>query len=205
MDEKHTADGRNWITDDALCIGDYGGAGSVGAANIKSLMETHSATFEQWSMSTWDRGDTLQYNRETGHSEWTPVSPAADTTLIITRGSYSSEQAWLLDTPDARETIDALADYPCIDDEAVSEIETEWETEAWASWLKSDLLRAIGRIDTDLRDLVDDFDDTDLWTAYRAAMDDTNTYPEAEYSGVHVDVDRIADAFAQHVIDAIGA
>lgn len=146
-------------------------------------------------MSTWERGDDLLYNRETGHSEWTPVSPAQDTTLVLTCGNYSSEQAWLLDTPEARETLDALEDYPAIDDGAISEIEMEWEQEAWTSWLRSDLIRAMRKIDEDFAEQAENLDDAILFQAYRDAMDSTNTYPEAEYSGVYVDVDRILSAF----------
>ena len=38
-----------------------------------------------------------------------------------------------------KETTDALEDYPRINDERVSEVEMEWEDEAWKDWLRSDL------------------------------------------------------------------
>lgn len=72
----------------------------------------------------------------------------------------------------------------------------EWEAEAWESWLKSDLLHSLPEA---LEELADSLPDDALWEAYREAMEETNTYPECEYSGVSVDVERIADAFARHV------
>lgn len=205
MNEKQTADGRNWITCDVFVVGDYGGAGSVGAANIKSLMSDHEKTYEQWSMSTWERGDELTRDNETGHSVWTPIAPAAETTMVLTYGGYSGQQAWLLDTPEARETIAAMANYPCIDDEEVSAVEIEWESDAWECWLRSDLLRELGKVDEDVRDLACDWDDSELFECYRTAMESTNTYPTPEYNGIHIDVDRIKDAFCQNVVDAMGA
>jgi hypothetical protein len=204
MDEKRTTDGRNWISCDVFVVGDYGGAGSVGAANIKTLISDNEKTYEQISMSDWERGDELTRDSVSGHSVWTPVCPDDSTTLVITYGNYSSQQAWLLDTPHNREIINSLSDYPVIDDEEIGFVEMEWETEAWESWVRSDLIRAVGKVDSDLQDIACDMEDSDLFEAYRAAMEETNTYPTAEYNGVHIDVDRISDAFCQNIIDMLG-
>ena len=47
-------------------------------------------------------------------------------------------------------------------------------------------------------------DDSALRDAYAAAMESTNTYCTQECNGLHVDVGRIASAFADAVRDAIG-
>jgi hypothetical protein len=44
---------------------------------------------------------------------------------------------------DLQDTIAGLFDYPCIDDEDMSELENEIENEDWDSWIKDDLKRAL--------------------------------------------------------------
>lgn len=89
-----------------------------------------------------------------------------------------------------------MESYPSFDDELMSEIEMDWESEAWESWLKSDLLRTLPE---DTQESVDKLTNDDIFECYREAMDETNTYPEAEYSGVSVDVDRIKESFLAHI------
>lgn len=115
--------------------------------------------------------------------------------VFVRYGGYYSIQAWLPDNAENREIFEALDDYPCFDDELVSEV--EMEASAWESWLQSDLVRTLPEFLQDASKTVD------LWSAYRNAMDSTNTYPVAEYSGVSVDVDRIQDAFREEVLTLI--
>jgi len=72
----------------------------------------------------------------------------------------------------------------------------EWEQEAWECWLRDDLLRTL---DDELRERAEHMDESVLRDAYATAMESTNTYPTAEYNGLHIDVDRIASAFADAV------
>jgi len=44
-------------------------------------------------------------------------------------GGYGYVKAWLLDTPENRELLEGLFDYPCFDDELVSQVEDEIEEE----------------------------------------------------------------------------
>ena len=68
-------------------------------------------------------------------------------------GSYNYEKAWLLDTPENRELLNSLFDYPCFDDELVSEIENEIETE----YIKNndDIYRATKQPLKDILDFLD--------------------------------------------------
>jgi hypothetical protein len=181
--ETLTINGAKYITNDALAFGDYGGAGSVGAANIRSLEKEYAEDLEYGSYSrAWDN-----------HSiEGTP-------SLVILEDMCSSKIAYLREDI-ADETLAAVSDYPCLDDQEVSAVEMEWEQEAWSSWLQHDLIRTLPEDeDNDLRDKATDMNDEDLFQCYRNAMEECNEYPTPEYSGVHVDVERIAKAFANHV------
>lgn len=163
MERKFFDDSECWmISHELLCVGDYGGAGSLGEANIRAMEDTEGAYTEY--------------------------------------GSHNFRQLWLPDTKDNRETIDGLDDYPSVDDEKVSEVEGEWEKEAWDSWVRSDLLRTI---DVEIRDVVEDFHDDLLWECYREAMEKTNTYPTPEYDGVHIRVKDIQEVFGRLLIEEL--
>lgn len=166
-------DGERWLTNDYLCYGDYGGAGSVGAGNVRWLQEVYPD-------DVW-----------------------------VQHGHYSSVQAFLPDTAEYRELLAGLDDYPLFDDGSSSIVETEWESEAWTSWIRDDLWRAalkvngLDKIEGDTlaeAHWTDALTEEQLWECYREAMESTNTYPETEYSGVYVDIGRIALAFARAVL-----
>ena len=91
--------------------------------------------------------------------------------------------------------------YPCFSDDIVSEIEMDWETEAWNDWLWRDLVRTLP--DDGTQDEAESLGWAALWEAYRAAMDETNTCAEPELNGVHVDIDRIKEAFAGYVAEMV--
>ncbi len=118
-------------------------------------------------------------------------------TVWVRHGYYYSQQAWLHDTPENRKLLESLDDYPSFDDEDSSEVEAEWENESWDSWLRIDLLRTLPDF---LENWASEQDDAIIFPAYLHAMEKTNTYPEAEYNGVSVDVDRIAGEFQEEII-----
>ena len=196
-------DGRTYVSHDCWTFGDYGGAGSVGLANIRALLSECEGHIMECPMST------LRYI-----SEGCPYGLGADELvelraerpwLIHVFGDYGSEQVWVRKPLACRlsshgfrgETwIERMDNYPSLDDDMISQIEMEWESEAWKSWLKSDLIRSLP---DDLQELAEDMSDDDLLEAYRNAMEETNTCPTPEYSGVHVDVCRIAPVFASRV------
>lgn len=111
-------------------------------------------------------------------------------------GSHGYRQVWLPDTEAFRELLSGLDHYPLFDDESHSEIEAQWELEAWDGWLRSDLLRSLDEL---TRSMASAMEDGELFQCYLYATDSTNTYPVCEESGVHVDVKRIQDAFAAAV------
>lgn len=164
-----TAD--SYVSCGALSVGDYGGSGSVGEANVRVL-------------EAEDRDDVL-----------------------VRHGGHGYRQAWLLDTPENRELVEGLErDYPLLDEEEHSKVEMDWEEEAWKGWLCSELLHTMGGSRPALRCLAEDVDEGVggvLWDCYRSAMEETNTYPTPEYSGVHVDTRRIQDSFEGFLFDHV--
>jgi hypothetical protein len=55
-----------------------------------------------------------------------------------------------VENPDLWETLDALSDYPAIDEEDISFLEFEEQQEAWGSWVESDYRRELeNRFDCD--------------------------------------------------------
>lgn len=93
-----------------------------------------------------------------------------------------------------RETLTALEDYPVIDEQALSEVEMERESEAWASWVRSDFLAELETLHE-----VEDIDDTarasDVLSVFLAAQDRANVYWVHETGdSCYIDVERVADA-----------
>ncbi len=165
--ERYTdEDGREWVTAGALCVGDYGGAGTVGEANIRSLKSEFPDHWEQ----------SMHYGRQL----WLPA-----------------------DNPECVEVVERLErDYPLFDEEEHSRVEMEWKEELWQNDLCSDLLRTLPDVlQACVESLGWDVRETEgvLWEAYRAAMEETNTYPEFEYSGAYVRTDRISDEWGAEV------
>lgn len=191
---------ETWVGPDACSFGDYGGYGSIGRANIDEVLEQARDSVAQMSFS--DFHSFIEFTEKRRKPTYRGCFEDLVETArklrnrpdaIHVAGDYGSEcvlirQGWEW----GKETTDALEDYPCIDDERVSEVETEWEQEAWKDWLRNDLSRHMGRDGySELELFFDGLDDDGAWTLYREAMEEANVYPEAEYNGVHVDVARV--------------
>lgn len=213
MSDKFTINGITYATDSALSFGDYGGAGSVGRANIDLILEDKTLSIDPISYGLTSRiqdlngrgKDSLRdihehvYGADTYFGEEPGPWTAPDG--FHAQGSYGSETIWLkLDEDGRNEILDALADYPCIDDEAVSAVEMEWENEAFDNWAESDLMDALPEETRDKLDAMDDRARQDItFEAYRSAMDSENQYPEPEHNGSYIPVDRISNAFAANI------
>jgi hypothetical protein len=199
MTNTITINGRAYVTHDSWTFGDYGGCGSYGLANIRTLLAECEGRVVECGFSDIRH---MQENCPYGlGSDALAEITAERPWLIHAFGDYGSEQVWVRKPLDhIREWTKDCDNYPVMSEDTMSEIEMEWEEEAWGSWLKSDLIRTLTE---DMQEA--EPTDSELRDAYRSAMDDTNTYPEAEYSGVAVDVDRIAASFAGHVAEIISA
>lgn len=218
MDRITFSDGRTYVTHDALTCGDYGGAGSVGVANIRSVLAEFGGRVEDWGYSElYAEGEgresrLVRVNTGEGpldyRHEWQHRTPDPEAVCLHVTGVYGSETIYLLEgNEDCDETLAALENYCLLDEQVHSEVEMEWEDEAWKSWLRSDLIGTLSDEPDDdepedyptLREWADGQEDGVLWEACLAATEKCNEYPTPEYDGVHVDVDEIAEAFAQHL------
>ena len=195
---------------DASCIasGDYGGAGSVGVANqryIDEKIEAGELTSESFYFSNTEELQrdgfitTLTGRDSRGFSTW-EAQPFTGADVLIFGGGHGGRTMWIRSDIDFAEEVNALADYPCFDDELVSFVEQEWEAEAWHSYVMQDLTADMPEHLEDKAGRLED--DLELFTLYKNAMEDTNTYPTPEYAGVHVDVDRIKETFTALVAAA---
>ena len=109
----------------------------------------------------------------------------------LKRFACGGVQAWIDDTEENRELLNSLENYPCFDDELVSEIETEIEDD-YLRDNSSDLTKLLT-----CKDIIEDvlFLDFDR-ELYEKAKDETNTYFEVESGGNgYIDFKRLAPAY----------
>jgi len=201
--ERITLNGIEYLSHDSLTYGDYGGFGSMGLANIRVIVEGHDGSVVSTGMADLryaSEGNPygLADNLLADFAQFEDGGPA----VLDAYGDYGSRQVWIAADIDAEHRYTAqLERYPELSGDETCQVEMEWEQEAWECWLRDDLLRTL---DDDLRERADNMDDGALRDAYSASMEATNTCPTAEYNGVHVDVDRIAPAFADAVRASFG-
>lgn len=186
-----------YVSHDALTFGDYGGFGSAGLANIEIIAEAHKESTIQCGMQALHDATShlARYEKEL-IDEITATKPE----VIDVYGDYSYRQVWIRKDIDEQEKYtNRLENYPCLDEGKMTEIELDWEYKAWNDWLKSDL---ISSLPDGIQYLVDDMDNNQLFSLYRQVMEECNEYPEVEYDGVYVDVDRISETFGKLVVEA---
>jgi len=198
MIDETTKYGYKYLSPSACVHGDYGGAGSVGVANVRAILEMEEFKdsiirigYREWeNIDKWNDEFTEQWLIDEFKEDYGPPK------VVHLTGGWGSNTIWLLECEETEDIIAALSDYPLLDEELHSQVEIEWEQEAWDSWLRSDLIHALP---DDLADKVDGMQDDDLFTMYRKAMVDNNEYPTCEHAGVHVDVARIQDTFNDYI------
>ena len=110
-------------------------------------------------------------------------------------------------TDDMLEDFESLEDYPSLDDDALSNLEMEMETEDWKAWIEHDLRRALkdalrlsddddkATCDPGIEEMIDALDDEKLFTLYRTLCERTSTYwkPESAVGGT-IDLERLVKA-----------
>lgn len=186
--------GTQWVTGKPLAYGPYGGGSSIACANITWLEEHGTASVIHARLVYLDNGK-VSFGRDDGED-----LSAYD--AIIVGGSFGGKTAFINMDGALRENADALHDYPVFDDWLVSQVELEWEEQAWPDTLR-DLLDAAptDRLRDYFSDHADKFEGM-MFQAYRDAMESTNTYPVPEYDSVYIDTDKIADDFWGNLLNA---
>lgn len=126
-----------------------------------------------------------QYKDQLGISIWT---------LFGGYSTFGIAIDWEKATDEMKETLQALDDYPVIDEGAMSQLECEQQDEAWDNYLASDFKRALGKKFTSEADelTLDEMEDSTLFALFRQAMEKTNTYyVHEDTQGPYVNIDRL--------------
>ena len=184
----------------ACSFGDYGGDSSVGLANIRYLREQFADRMVEDSFSSWHSDGTpktVYVNRE-----WVdrPESDFDGVSLIVLEGSYNSESAYLdVDCAEYQDIAASLEDDPALNDDAVSEVELDWEDAAIVECcrdigreLSSDYLTEDDEECATLEDVWDNLNEDKHLDIARQAMAKGNVYAQVEYSLSFIAVDDLA-------------
>ena len=186
--KKTFKNGKTYVSHQYLSFGDYDNSCAIERANVKVLREAHPG-FESYGFSKWDQGQYLEYNETTKFHEWVDILPESE--IVELYCGYGSTAIWIReDIDEENEYTTSLENYPCLDDDVVSEVEFEMEGE----YLKdcfSDIERHFPQATRDALELtgIETFDQE----CYRAAMDKSNTYFEVQAGGNgYIDFERLA-------------
>ena len=153
------------IVHDYTTYGDYGGHGSVGMSNHRILV------------SEYDHIDL--YGGYGSHMAGCKIDQ------LVTDEDYKDQIF------DIYENLD---NYPCIDDEDLSNLEYDLSKEVFEDCYKSDLIDAISsKFEVD----IDDYDqivDTSLWDLLETLSERSNTYWKNEYTSMYIDIDHCVES-----------
>lgn len=100
----------------------------------------------------------------------------------------------------------ALADYPLIDDQLLSLVESEIEEEDWESWLSRDFHSALCKAYPTCEDTLDSLDTTDdrLFELFRTLQERANAYAEFEQATTgFYHLDRLLEKCEQSDVESL--
>lgn len=171
--------GRTFASSPSLVHGDYVGAGSVGAANIRWLEENRQTLTLNY------RGADPQYSVYTALEEHCiTVEDVGSAGAIILRGDYGYHAGYILIgvpegadeedktlAEDGRNVLDAIENYCVLDDGVLYEVEEEWRQECLTEIWKYDAPRLLGRIDEEAGRFVDHMTEGDFGVMWYEAVE----------------------------------
>jgi hypothetical protein len=96
-----------------------------------------------------------------------------------------------------REIVEALSDYPCVDDEMVERVEQRWIEDAMHSWALNDFRRAVERQHGE--DLLDEVSDETVARVFEICRQESQEEWTPENCGMHIDVEKIVPHFQSAV------
>jgi len=120
------------------------------------------------------------------------------------RGTFAVAVRLDVDNPELWETLEALTEYPAVDDEDVSLLEFEEQQEAWENWAAWDYRKELEkRFECDM----DPIDAETLSEIFRAVCAEKNEYwiDENGSGGPWIDVAKIAELTAWEILANYGA
>lgn len=123
MDTIKFADGSTYRTHDALTSS----AGSIGVANIRVMLDEFKDRVDAWSqIAIHDESRGKPVGRWHGE-KWVLEHRLPTEDCLLITDVFGSETIYLRYGSALDGVIDALDDYPVIDDTVVAEVEAEWE------------------------------------------------------------------------------
>lgn len=176
-----TEGGIQWVSHDLLAVGDYGGAGSVGEANLRYLRCEFD--FESAHLIS-------SFINVDGNLEACPPESAATRVLILYE-SFGSVTAFL--HPEIADRIlESLENYPVLDDQILTEVETEWEKKAFGDGEEFEDFVSEARA-TVARSLTPNT----RWYVYLEAASELDIRPEFQYTSAYIREEKIARRYWQ--------
>ena len=96
---------------------------------------------------------------------------------------------------DVRDAIDALEDYPLMDEEHHSNLEMEQQDAAWENWGRSDFIKAVAKLEGKDRDALDAALTPDEWySVFHAMMESANeNWEDQQGAGQYIDTGKLAE------------
>lgn len=190
--DKLTVNGQTYVS--VASVGDYGGDGSVGEANLRTLKAQYSYVQQPYSAFRADGTPALVYS----HGTWveSPASEYDEIDLIVLYGDHGSETAFLRECDETADTFAALADYPILDDDEHSIVEMEWRDAAVPDAVRDvgRAMRAHGELFEEVWDALDQSQAEQA--IYHALSNGTGCEVSYEYSGAYIDADAVAKLIA---------
>lgn len=186
-----------FVTCDFLEYGDYDNSCAVERANVKVLFEDshYAQTFER----VWC--DKIRLGIYGSDRVWSEYKPDAETTMIVVEYNYSGVNVFIKNDEHADDILRRLQDYPCLDDEAVTEIEHELEMEAWSNWIESDIGRALSKLSEETGEKWQAMESSDCMDLYQKAKERGNEYGHVEAGGSWwIDLDKLTVAIASYLV-----
>jgi len=153
------------VIHDYTTFGDYGGHGSVGMSNHRILVN--------------------EYDHIDLYGVYGSHMAACRIDRLIHDEEYKDQ---------IFEIYNSLNDYPCIDDEDMSNLEYDLSIEVFEDVYKDDLIKAIeNKFGIDIDDY-DQIPDTSLWWLMETLSERSNTYWKNEYTSMYIDIDRCIES-----------
>lgn len=198
--ERVMVEGVPYITHPVLCYGDYGGAGTVGHANIRYIQEV--AKKNEWDIDTCslnamsDLSWSQSYEVDKAHWKEIGMPP------IIQAWAYPGfEQIFVCEYfKELADELDTLDDYPIFDDEMNSIIEMEWQDLAWDDYVLREFIKFV---DEEVQDYIDEYEEqyeemTNVFReSFNAVYADGNVEWEYGYASAYIDTEKMKERFLQ--------
>ncbi len=96
---------------------------------------------------------------------------------------------------EVREAIDALEDYPLMDEEHHTELEMKQQDDAWDNWGRGDFIKHVAKLEGKDRSALEDAITPDQWYGVFHAMKESanEEWEDQQGSGQYIDMEKIAE------------